>query len=98
MPENYKVKYKKGDFEVEIESTDKNFADPKLKELVQNLSTVKQKGDEKKPASTFEKKIIADPSETEEEPTTDIDIPTIANAITETDNYDKVEKNIIKKR
>lgn len=95
MDKNYRVHYKKGDFEVEVESTDKDYVDDTLKRLIdQDIppTSVTQgieplKGD------------AAPSSEPAEQDTAQtLDVSMLVNSIHESGDYPVIEEHIINKR
>jgi len=93
MAGSYRVRYKRGDIEVEVESTDKNYVAQKLEELL-NLRTgaptpVKQA--KPKPSS---QPATPSPATADEE----LDVAVLVTAIHEDPNFDSIEKHILEKR
>jgi hypothetical protein len=95
--ENHRIRLRKGDVEIEIESSDRSYLDSKLSELVKQFVTLpsadsppkktrhktptKAKASGVQPAAEGEKAII--------------DIPGLLEHIKGKEEYDRVEKNII---
>ena len=96
MADNYRIKYKAGDFEVEIESTDKSFVETKLNELIKEASIPKTKAPKK---TTTRKGSPSTPkaSRNTDNDESSVDIMTIVNTINETDYHDQIEEKILKK-
>jgi len=96
MANNYRIKYKTGDFELEVESTDKAFVESKLKELIQDgqepAIADSKKATPKRKAVTRQAK-----KEPEEGNSDSVDIMGIVNEINDADNHPIIEKNILKK-
>lgn len=95
MADNYRIKYKAGDFEIEVESSDKSFVESKLKELLQDEQTPKP--DTFKKVHT-RKSHSPSPSDT---PTSGkssgIDIVAVVNEINDSDKHKVIEEKILKK-
>ncbi|MEP1306241.1 MAG: hypothetical protein ABJK11_13900 [Balneola sp.] len=103
MAENYRIKYKSGDFEIEIESTDKSFVETKLTELTNDIpKTVKTNPPKKvKAEKTTVATVKSQPKSVAETESADdengIDVVKIVNAIYDAENHDIVEEKILKK-
>lgn len=96
MADNYRIKYKAGDFEVEVESTDKSFVEMKLKELTQEEGNSPAAKPHKKVAT----KKTTSPKRnapTEEGNGDSVDIVSIVNAINDSDQHSIIEQKILKK-
>ena len=95
MTNSYRVRYKNGDLEIEVESSDKSYVDSKLSELIGKdvKPVVKQHGKPKptKPAKRKAEKAVGKDEERS------VDIPTLVDAINESDNHGKIEENILNK-
>lgn len=97
MSENYRVRYKSGEFEIEVESNEKNFVDSKLKELLQTTLTVESKPSttpKKKQTNNVSRKSPAGENQNEEN---GLDILQIVNAINESDDNSKIDEQILQK-
>jgi hypothetical protein len=99
MDSNYRVRYKNGDFEIEVESSDKNYVDAKIIELIaKELSGVSTKKNQEKksthPKKNSIKKTKINASENTEEP---VDITAIVSAINDDDDHEKIEEQILNK-
>lgn len=97
MANNYRIKYKSGDFEIEVESSDKAFVESKLQELIQD-------NEEKEPVRQTKKTIPRKRAVSNRNEGSDsesqgggIDIMAVVNAISDADNHQIIEKNILKK-
>lgn len=93
---NYRIKYKKGDFEIEIESTEKNYVDEKIKEMLeaspkQEVKSIKKKAVKKSPGSSSQRS----KGDSDSEP--QINIPAIVEAINDYDDHEAVDKHILSK-
>lgn len=100
MNSNYRVKYKNGSFEVEIESSDKSYVDSKLAEFiameesernqngkqVSNSKQTKRKGTK----ATAQNSGVPDSKD-------NVDVAKIVAAINDDDEYDKIEEHILNK-
>lgn len=96
MANNYRIKYKSGDFEIEVESTDKSFVESKLQELIQNgqEESIRQPRKTATRKKATHKPNTVTTTETESE---GIDIMAVANEINDADNHPIIEKNILRK-
>jgi hypothetical protein len=95
MANNYRIKYKTGDFEIEVESSDKSFVESKLKELIgeDRVANVK-------PGKSVAKKItpIKRVESGQDNSNEDgIDINEIVNSINDSDKHSAIEQKILKK-
>jgi hypothetical protein len=97
MSNNYRVHYKKGDTEIEVESTDKNYIDAMLAKLIelQPKVHVPGPGKKKKQQRGAPVRATADAAEGEE---LMIDVPTIVKNIHESDSFEQIEQNILNKK
>lgn len=95
MDESYRVHYKKGDFEVEVESTDKDYVDDTLNRLIEQST----------PPTPVTASI--EPSEGATTPSIEttgqvtpltLDVTALVTSIHESPNYPDIEKHIISKR
>ena len=97
---NYRVHYKKGDVEIEVESTDKDYVDTMLKKLVtmeptsskstKDQSSAKKGKGGKRPKTKSSKKV-----EVSEE--SELDIPSLVAKIHDDDNFAAIEEHILNK-
>ena len=96
MADNYRIKYKSGDFEVEVESTDKAFVESKLNELIKETPSTKTRAPKK---TTTSKKTASTPQAARETDNDEsgVDIMAIVNAINDADNHDQIDEKILKK-
>jgi hypothetical protein len=92
MANNYRLKYKHGDFELEIESTDKAFVESKLKELIQQEQE-RQPLLPKNPAPKHKTGSSTDPGD--EDSNSNIDVAKVVNEINDSDKHSVIEKEII---
>jgi hypothetical protein len=99
MKDNYRVHYKKGDVEVEVESTDKNYIDQMLHKLV-SLSPKpiepQGKGNGKGNRKGYHRQ-RGRPTEDQREGVSTIDVADIAAKIHDSDKFQQIEKNILNK-
>ena len=95
MVTNYRVRLKKGEQEIEIESTDKNYVDSKLNELLPKFSQIIEKSTTSKPG-----KKKTDKPEMGKDLSVDskFNANTLVERIHEFKNYSDVETNIINKK
>ncbi len=97
MADNYRIKYKSGDFEVEVESTDKAFVESKLKDLLQE----EHQAPSAKPARKTATKKTTSPkknsSSDDGNGESSVDIISIVNAINDSDKHPVIEAKILKK-
>lgn len=95
MGNNYRVRLKKGEQEIEIESTDKNYVDSKLNELLPKFPQLTDKST----TSKSRKKTTVKP-EVEKDSTVDskFNADALVECIHEFENYLDVEQNIIEKK
>jgi hypothetical protein len=95
MEDIYRIRYKIGDFEVEVESTDKSFVETKFDKLIQNDKSLIPKTTENKSDQKHTNSSSLTNKGTDEE--SNIDIMSVVNAINASDKYDIINKKIIKK-
>lgn len=100
MTGSYKVRVKKGEYEIEIESSDKAYVDAKLGELLDSVpkteSPVGETKRRKKTAGKSAAKSKANsPSDND---TAKLDVAGLVAHIKDAEDYDDVETNIIDKR
>ena len=95
MGTNYRVRLKKGEQEIEIESTDKDYVDSKLNELLPKFPQITDKS-----ATSKSIKKKTDKTKMKKDPPVDseLDVNALVEHIHESENYSDVEKNIINKR
>ena len=93
MAGNYRIYYHKGDLEIEIESTDKDYVDQKLEKLLPTtqITTEKQKS---RQVTSRKRKESTSAEETE---TVKIDVACVVARIHDADNFTEIEKNILDK-
>lgn len=91
---NYRVKYKKGDLEIEVESTDKNYVDGKVAELLAADKVAPKKVAAKRPRRKATTK--SDSSDSPQD-AAGVDVPAIVEAINDSDEHDDIDKNILSK-
>ncbi len=101
MTNNYRVKYKNGDFEVEIESSDKGYVDSKLAELIaaEVVSSTSPSASSKKQKSLIKKRAVK-ATNTEESDIAEhskVDIAKLVGHINDADNHDDIAKHILGK-
>lgn len=96
MADNYRIKYKAGDFEVEVESSDKAFVESKIKELLQDEQTSKPNTSKKIPERKSSSSSSAS-SSTSSGKSSGIDIVAVVNEINDFDKYKIIEEKILKK-
>ena len=92
MTNNYRVRYRNGDLEIEVESADKAYVDSKLSELLEK--DVKPAIKTKTKTKSIKPK-TRKPVNNEEE--NSVDVPTLVDAINESDKHENIEKNILNK-
>ena len=88
---NYRVKYKKGDLEIEVESTEKSYVDGKLAEL---LST---KSESTKPAPRTNRRRTKTKEDPAGKDTNQVDVAAIVDAINDSDDHAEIDKYILSK-
>jgi len=96
MSNNYRVHYKKGDVEVEVESTDKNYVDQMLNKLV-SLSPKPPEPQQKGGHKGQRRRKTEQPTEDERGERSIIDVADIAAKIHDSDKFQQIEKNILNK-
>jgi hypothetical protein len=98
MTDLFRVRYREGDFEVEVESSDKNYVENKLKKLLEERNAyqterpirTKRKGSAKTPRK---KQIAVDADDT-----TQVDIEAIVNLVNGYDDHATLAVNVLDKR
>ncbi|HFD31767.1 MAG TPA: hypothetical protein ENJ28_03500 [Gammaproteobacteria bacterium] len=93
---NYRIRYRKGDFELEVESTEKQYVDSKFKELLNAkpdsaAQAPKKKTARKKPASNSKQ------NDSKQGGSGQIDIPAVIEAINDSDDHEAIDENILSK-
>lgn len=97
MAANYRIKYKLGDLEFEIESTDKAFVESKLQELIQKPKGITQKNPTKQRPSPQPKQTKPEANATSTSEESEFDIMAIVNAINASPEHNTIEEKILKK-
>lgn len=95
MTSNYRVRLKRGNHEIEIESTDKDYVDSKLKEFLPELPEIKAEPTPLKLSRKRTEKLKAEKDVSAE---AELDIAGLVTYIKDSKIYPEVEKNIIDKR
>jgi len=103
MAGNYRIRVKKGDLEVEVESTDKSYVDSRLKELLSDAQAVsapqKPPSTKKQSPQVKRKKQNSNKNKSSQnEQVTGIDIPGIVAHLKDSDDYAQIEAKILDKR
>lgn len=93
MENNYKIKYKNGNVEFEIESTDKMFVEERLKDLLG--TNIKPAAPKQQPAKKA-KTIIKDEHQTLEGEST-LSVMAVYNSIIDSDQHNIIEDKILNK-
>ena len=94
MAGTYRVRYKNGDLEIEVESSDKTYVDSKLTELLDKNNVSPLKVTPKvKPKRAAKKSQSKDAGSKKEESA--VDIPALVEAINESDDHEGIEKHIL---
>jgi hypothetical protein len=99
MAETYRIRYKRGDLEVEVESTDKNYVDKKLTEIIlssSNPTTPKNQGRIQVPQRKSEVSKKTAENGSDGEPS--VDVASFVEFIKDSDKFPQVEKNVLKKK
>ncbi|MCJ7553668.1 MAG: hypothetical protein MUO34_07265 [Ignavibacteriaceae bacterium] len=100
MSELHRIKIKRGEVEIEIESTEKNYLNSKLNELLEynfGKEKVKDHTPPSKPATPRSHK-SSKKKESKEKKEEQLDISGLVNHIKEQDEYKHIEKNVLDKR
>ena len=99
MEKYYRVKYRNGGLEIEIESSDQQYVDNKFKELIgKEVSASRSKNNQTKPK--VKKKAhqkIKENTSNDSSDNTEIDITGIVSAINDDDSHTMIEENILNK-
>ncbi len=104
MGNEYRVKYKKGDLEIEIQSTDKNYVDTTLTRLLDKVPTPRTKEPESKgksgtgatkPRMHAKRKGKVDGTN---EGQSEIDVARIVNAVNDSEDHGNIETHVLNKR
>lgn len=88
---NYRVKYRDGNLEIEVESTDKAYVDKKLAELL-SLQVKPAKQPRRKSANRRQST-----NDSTEEDSSQVDVVAIVAAINESDEHDAINNHILSK-
>lgn len=95
MAKKYKVRMKSGDYEIEIESNDKNYVNSKLKEFLSEKSSPSTKSI---PTKTHKGRKVNIKESKEALAETKLDIVGLVAHIKDSDKYSQAEDNIIDKK
>ncbi len=102
MTKLYRVRYKKGDFEVEVESSEQSYVDTKLRELLETdfkkptEDTGKRKQAAKPPRTSIRKAI--GPNLGNHDEVSESTLAEIITGINDVDNFKDIEKHVLDKR
>ena len=98
---SYRVHYKKGDIEVEVESTDKGYVDQMLQKLLSpqafQTSLPELPKQKRKPLQTGRRQTQGKEAAANEQETT-VDFAAVSNAVHESDKTKNIEQNVLNKR
>jgi len=98
---SYRVHYKKGDIEVEVESTDKGYVDQMLQKFLSpqavQISLPGLPKQKRKPLQTGRRQKQGKEAAGEEQETT-VDFAAVANAVHESDKTKDIDQNVLNKR
>jgi hypothetical protein len=98
---SYRVHYKKGDIEVEVESTDKGYVDQMLQKFLSpqafQTSLRELPKQKRKPLQTGRRQTHGKEAAANDQETT-VDFAAVANAVDESDKIKDIEQNILNKR
>lgn len=92
---SYRVHYKKGDFEVEVESTDRSYVDQMLQRFVSPPAST-QIRERESPKGGRRQNKGKGTTATEQETT--VNSEAVASAVHESDRFGEIEKNVLNKR
>jgi len=97
MSNNYRVHYRKGELDIEVESTDKNYVDSKVAELLasSSRSSYPQKIESAGPPLSRVRK--EKPASEGESAKPEIDVAGVVAKIQDSDKTESIEKNILNK-
>ena len=93
---NYRLRYKKGDFEIEIESTDKSYVDSKFIELL-DVKPVSSTSTSVKKKSSKSNKTSTNSSEESGQLEGEIDVSGVVNLINESDDHEAIDAHALSK-
>jgi hypothetical protein len=97
MDNFFKVRIKKGDFEIEVESSDKTFLESKLKELIEEKGDMFHGIQKKHVYQSVKQKKRGNTTKTSEGDKSTFNIAEFTGNIKDSSIYEEVEKNIIDK-
>ncbi len=102
MSNDYRVRYKKGDLEIEVQSTDKAYVDSTLEKLMEAVPksgdvSSKQKRNEGRKTKTKRTRKTANASG-DLEPQSTVDAAQVVNAINDSEDHQQIEEHILNKR
>lgn len=99
MSGNYRVRYRNGEFEVEVESSEKSYVDSTLKELLEKEGVHSTKTSSASKTSTKKKKPVGKSNSAPEvnSENNEVDIAKLVSAINDADDHENIEKNILMK-
>ena len=98
MVEKYRVRVKRGDKEYEVESTNKDYVDSKLKEIMSNVESESAKSEQshlQQQKNRRRKKGGVSSKNLEEQASETVDIVGIVNHIKDSNDYNKIETNVL---
>ena len=88
---NYRVKYRDGNFEIEVESTEKAYVDDKLAELLSSQTKPAKPPQRRSPNRR------QSASNSTDEDSGQVDVAAIVEAISDSDDYDAIDTHILSK-
>ena len=95
MGNNYRVHYRKGDIEIEVESTDKDYVDQMLAKLLASHPVTVAEPKPRRSSHNSTKKSASTEAESPE--AVKVDVAGIVARIQDADNFADIEKNILNK-
>ena len=102
MTNTYRVRYKQGEFEIEVESSDQSYVDAKVRELLGGKPEITVREPSKrtrtaKPAKPPRARVDRSAPDGNDD-VADTDIAAIVASIHEAPNFDKIDRNVLKQR
>jgi hypothetical protein len=98
VSENYRVHYRKGDVDIEVESTDKAYVNEMLAKLLATSPTLSEKHGARRVQRRQTRSTAHDAAGGKESDQTSVDVPGVVADIHDADNYADIEKHVLNKR
>jgi hypothetical protein len=99
MSNNYRVHYKRGDLEIEVEATDKNYVDQMLHKLVTSSPEPPEPPKKRNGKGRHKDQLREErqPAQGQTEQDTSVNVTEVVARINDSDDYGQIENNILNK-